>query len=144
IIGEGRERANLEERARSLGVGGRVRVLGAIPPDQLAGDYRAADGLGAASSREGRPNGLLEASGRGNPVAATPAGGTPEIVAAAEAGVLASERSERGIVDALRQLLRNYPDRQATRRYAERFGWEETTRGQLRLFEDVLRERRRA
>jgi hypothetical protein len=46
-------------------------------------------------------------------------------------------------VEALKRLFQNYPDRKLTRRYAERFGWDETTRGQLQLFEGVLRVRGR-
>ena len=43
-----------------------------------------------------------------------------------------------GDVEAVQRLLRTYPDRGTTRRYAEAFGWDETTRGQLRVFEGVL------
>jgi teichuronic acid biosynthesis glycosyltransferase TuaC len=144
IVGDGRERRNLEELARGLAVRERVRFLGAVPQDRLADYYGAADALVLASSREGWPNVLLEAMACGTPVVATRVGGTPEIVAAPEAGVLAGEPSERGIVEALQRLLRNYPDREATRRYAEAFGWDETTRGQLRVFEGVLGARGRA
>jgi len=141
IIGEGREERNLKGLARALGIQDRVRFLGAMPQEDLAAYYRAADALVLASSREGWPNVLLEAMACGTPVVATRVGGTPEIVAAPEAGVLANERSEHGIEEALRRLFQNYPDRKLTRRYAERFGWDETTRGQLQLFEGVLRMR---
>jgi hypothetical protein len=40
-------------------------------------------------------------------------------------------------------LRANYPDRAATRRYAERFSWDDTTAGQLALFEDILNRRQR-
>ena len=66
-------------------------------------------------------------------------GGTPEIVAAAEAGVLMAERSARGVAEALRRLMQNYPDRALTHHYAKRFTWDETTNGQLAMFEDILR-----
>jgi hypothetical protein len=60
------------------------------------------------------------------------------VVAAPEAGILMAERSSRSLSDAVRQLQSHYPDRSDTRRYAERFGWHETTTGQLRLFRAVL------
>jgi len=138
IIGAGREERSLMEMASSFGIQDRVRFLGTMPQERLAEYYGAADALVLASSREGWPNVLLEAMACGTPVVSTRVGGTPEIVAVAEAGVLASERSARGIVEALRSLFRDYPDRNLTRRYAERFGWDETTRGQMRLFEGVL------
>jgi glycosyltransferase involved in cell wall biosynthesis len=138
IIGEGREERNLKTLARALGIQDRVRFLGAMPQEQLTGYYGAADALVLASSREGWPNVLLEAMACGTPVVSIRVGGTPEVVAAPEAGVLAEERSERGIAEALHRLFRNYPEREQTRRFAERFGWDETTRGQLQLFEGVL------
>ena len=121
----------------SLGLGERVRFLGAIPQEQLAEYYGAADALVLASSREGWPNVLLEAMACGTPVVSTRVGGTPEIVAAPEAGVLADERSPRGIGEALRRLLRSTPDRGLTRRYAENYSWAATTAGQLELFERI-------
>jgi glycosyltransferase involved in cell wall biosynthesis len=137
IIGEGREEQNLKELTHTLGLQERVRFLGILPQEQLVEYYGAADALVLASSREGWPNVLLEAMACGTPVVATDVGGTPEIVAAPEAGVLASERSARGIADALRRLLRNYPDRNLTRRYAEGYSWAATTAGQLELFDRV-------
>jgi glycosyltransferase involved in cell wall biosynthesis len=74
----------------------------------------------------------------GTPVVATTVGGSPEVVAAPEAGGLIAERSPAAVAEGVRRLFAAYPDRGATRRYAEKFGWEETTRGQLRLFERVL------
>jgi len=139
VIGEGREERNLIELAGALGIRDRVRFLGAIPQEQLAGYYGAADALVLASSREGWPNVLLEAMACGTPVVSTRVGGTPEIVAAPEAGVLANEPSAHGILEALQRLFRNYPDRQKTRRYAEGHSWGATTAGQLELFGRILR-----
>jgi len=34
-------------------------------------------------------------------------------------------------------LRANYPDHAATRAYAQDFGWDETTRGQIRLFHNA-------
>ncbi len=48
------------------------------------------------------------------------------------------ERTPAGLAAAVRALRANYPDRAATRRYAERFSWDDTTAGQLALFRTVL------
>jgi glycosyltransferase involved in cell wall biosynthesis len=71
----------------------------------------------------------------GTPAVASRVGGSPEVVSAPEAGVLMSEQTPEGIADAVRALFARRPDRAATRRYAEKFSWEETTRGQLEVFE---------
>jgi glycosyltransferase involved in cell wall biosynthesis len=74
----------------------------------------------------------------GTPVVASNVWGTPEVVAAPEAGVLMKERTAKGIAEALTALRRNYPDHAATRRYAEGFSWDDTTNGQLQLFSRII------
>lgn len=141
VAGDGPNRGMLEELARSLKVDGRVQFLGAVPQAQLREHYGAADALVLASSREGWANVLLESMACGTPVVASRVYGTPEVVAAPEAGVLMAERSPQGVADAVNALRANYPDRAATRRYAEGFSWDDTTAGQVRLFGEVLARR---
>jgi glycosyltransferase involved in cell wall biosynthesis len=116
----------------------RVKLLGAVPQTELKTYYNAADALVLASSREGWANVLLEAMACGTPVVASKVWGTPEVVAAPEAGVLMEERTPQGLVEALARLRANYPDHGATRRYAEGFGWQPTTQGQIDLFQRIL------
>jgi teichuronic acid biosynthesis glycosyltransferase TuaC len=138
IAGNGPNRGMLEQMARALGVSDRVSLLGAVPQAQLRDYYGAADALVLPSEREGWANVLLEAMACGTPVIASRVWGTPEVVAAPEAGLLMAERSAAGVADAVRALRAAYPDRAATRRYAERFSWDDTTAGQLKLFSAVL------
>lgn len=144
LAGDGPDRAKLETLARELKVSDRVTFLGAVPQAQLRGHYGAADALVLSSSREGWANVLLEAMACGTPVVASRVYGTPEVVAAPEAGVLMRERSYQGVADAVNALRAHYPDRGATRRYAERFSWDDTTAGQIRLFDRVLAARSKA
>jgi glycosyltransferase involved in cell wall biosynthesis len=138
VAGDGPNRGMLETLARTLNVSDRVQFLGAVPQAQLRAHYGAADAMVLASSREGWANVLLEAMACGTPVVASRVWGTPEVVAAPEAGVLMAERTPQGVADAVTALRANYPDRAATRRYAERFSWDDTTAGQLQLFEQIL------
>ena len=138
IAGSGPEKKNLEQLAQELGVADRVTLLGPVPQTELKTYYNAADVLVLASSREGWANVLLEAMACGTPVVASNVWGTPEVVAAPEAGELMPERTPQGLVTALGKLRANYPDHAATRRYAERFSWDPTTQGQIDLFHSVL------
>ena len=138
IAGSGPEEGRLRALAARLGVAGRVEFLGALPQQRLRTLYSGADALVLASSREGWANVLLEAMACGAPVVASNVWGTPEVVAAPEAGVLMGERSGRGVAEAVGALRGRLPSRESTRRYAEGFSWDDTTAGLLTLFSRVL------
>jgi glycosyltransferase involved in cell wall biosynthesis len=134
VVGEGVERARLEDLARKLGLAGSVRLAGAVPNTELARWYSAADVLILASSREGWANVLLEAMACGTPVVATRIWGTPEVVTEPRAGRLVEERSAQAFAQELAELLQRPPARADVRAYAERFSWQETSQAQLALF----------
>jgi glycosyltransferase involved in cell wall biosynthesis len=138
IAGEGPFRLRLESLARECGVADRVRFAGLVSQRELPAYYSAADALVLASSREGWANVLLEAMACGTPAIASPVWGTPEVVRSRAAGVLMTHRTPEALVEAVRLLLADYPDRAETRAYAEAFGWDTTTRGQLQIFERLL------
>jgi len=134
IIGDGEEETRLKNLANDRGLGERVRFLGALPQADLPRYYSAADAMVLASSREGWANVLLESMACGTPVVATNIWGTPEVVASPAAGRLVSARTAESIVAGVQSLFADYPLRSETRRYAEQFSWDDTTRGQLELF----------
>lgn len=138
VAGHGSEERSLRELAARLGVTERVRFLGAMPQSRLRTVYAAADCLVLASVREGWPNVLLEAMACGTPVVASRVGGVPEIVAVPESGLVVEERSVKALVNALETIRCQPPDRSATRAYAENFGWDATTAGQLAIFRRIV------
>lgn len=139
IAGEGPERDSLTSIVNERGLSHRVQFLGAVSQERLRDYYGAADILILGSSREGWANVLLESMACGTPVVASNVWGTPEVVAAPEAGVLMASRTPEALAQAAKGLLQAYPDRAATRRYAERFSWDATTQGQLDLFSKILK-----
>jgi teichuronic acid biosynthesis glycosyltransferase TuaC len=143
IAGEGPERSALEALAARLGVADRVRLIGPVPHARLPLYYTAADVMVLASSREGWANVLLESMACGTPVVATAAWGSREAIAAPEAGVVVEEATPAALAAAIRRVLDASLDRAETRTYAERFGWDETTNGQIALFRRILWQTRR-
>lgn len=138
IAGNGPEERKLRRRVDRLSLDARVCFLGAVARAKLCEYYNAADAMVLASSREGMPNVVLEALACGTPVLATPVGGIPELITAPEAGELLRERSPDALVLAWNTLQARKPDRAATRKFAERLGWQPVVDAQYALYAHVL------
>jgi glycosyltransferase involved in cell wall biosynthesis len=138
IAGDGPRDADLRALADKLGVSDRVRFLGHVDQHQLPDLYGAADVTASCSDREGIANVLLESLACGTPLVATPVWGSPEVLRVPEAGVLTADRSDEAIRAGIAQLLANLPDRAATRRYGERYNWNETGRQHRALLAQAI------
>jgi teichuronic acid biosynthesis glycosyltransferase TuaC len=138
IAGDGPERNGLKLLAKRLGVSDRVTLLGSIPHADLSALYSAADLSILASSREGWANVLLESMACGTPVIASPIPGNPEVVQNPDAGLIAVENTSTGLANAVKVWEAAPRARILTRLYAERFGWDSTSAGQIALFKDVI------
>lgn len=103
IAGEGVARAEIEEAERRLDLSGCVRLLGAR--DDAPELLRQVDGVVSASWTEALPTALIEASAAGLPVVATAAGGTTEVVADGETGLLVPVRDVLALTRALLRCL---------------------------------------
>jgi glycosyltransferase involved in cell wall biosynthesis len=138
IVGEGPERMRLADLIARHGLNDRVQLLGPRPHAELPALYGAADALVLASSREGWANVLLEAMACGSPVVASNIPGNPEVVREPAAGIIVDANTPEGIAAGVRKLFSAMPARAATRAYAEKFSWDDTTAGQLAIFRRVL------
>ncbi len=137
IVGDGPEWPRIEALARRLGVVDRVRLLGRVPQERLPEIYGGADILVHPSLREGWPNVLLESMACGTPVLAADFDSGHEILGEPEAGRIFAEATPTCLAAAIAELLAAPPHREATRRYAEGFGWRATTAGLLELFGQI-------
>ena len=105
IAGEGDERAPLERRVEELGLGDRVRFLGAQPRDRVLELFRAADASILSSSWENFPHTVVEALAVGTPVLATATGGVAEVVRDGENGLLVPSGDAAALADAVRRFF---------------------------------------
>jgi len=137
IAGDGPDRKKLETLVAKHNLKERVLFLGSLAQVELNNWFRAADVTVLASSREGWANVLLESMASGTAVVASKVWGTPEVVAAPEAGVLV-ERTADGIKKGITTLLENPPNRETTRIYAEQFDWLSTSKGQYDIFKGII------
>jgi teichuronic acid biosynthesis glycosyltransferase TuaC len=138
IVGTGPEGEKLRKLISALRLKERVQLLGLIEHERLAAYYGAADALILASDREGWANVLLESMACGTPVIATKIGGNPEVVADPAAGILIEQRTPEAISAAMHKLLAAKPYRHATRYYAEKFSWDDTSAGLTKLFHSLV------
>jgi len=107
IVGEGEERAALEEQARRAGVNERV-VFAGIRRD-VPTLVRASAVVALPSYTEALPTALIEAAASGRPAVATTVGGTPEVVEHGRSGLLVPPGDARAFADAVTRLLSDEP-----------------------------------
>jgi len=138
IVGEGPEEQRLRDLVTKLRVMQRVQFLGYVPHDKMADVYSAADFTVLASANEGMPNVILESIACGTRVIATDVGGIGEVVTDPVAGILMKSRDAFALQEAVQVLSNGKVERSATRQFASRFGWDNTVRRQLALYEQVV------
>jgi glycosyltransferase involved in cell wall biosynthesis len=135
--------ARLRLAIRARGLEGRVRMLGFRR--DLERILPALDLLLHTSEMEGFPNSLMEAMAAGLPVVATPAGGTPELVAEGQTALLAPVGDANALAGCASALLDDPQRRRrmgeaGARRVRERFSMRRMVEETERLYDDVLRE----
>lgn len=142
IGGTGGLRAQLEHRAKALGLHDSVRFLGYVADEDLALTYRAADfNVIPTIALEGFGLTAVEALAAGTPSLVTPIGGLPEIVSPlCPALVLASANVDdiaRGIITAFSGRER-IPSEAECRSFAvERFSAELMAKRVAAIYEEV-------
>jgi glycosyltransferase involved in cell wall biosynthesis len=146
LFGEGAERAALEGRLAELGLRDRVQMPGFTA--ELDKYLPWADAVVLPSFTEGLPNVALEASAAGVPIVATAVGGTPEVVAHGETGLLVPSGQPMALADGLNGLLGSPELRQrmgaaGRRRMREQFTFEAQAKRYGELFEKLVSGRSR-
>jgi L-malate glycosyltransferase len=103
LVGDGRQRAELERRARDLGLEAKITFIGhrADVPQIL----KCSDLSVLPSWAEGLPNVVMESVAVGTPVVATRVGGTPEIIDHAVSGLLVPPRDPAALAAAIIRML---------------------------------------
>ena len=111
LIGDGPDRAKLEEQVRAAGLETHVAFAGfRSDVDRLV---QGADVLAQSSYTEGLPNVVLEACAAGIPVVATDVGGTREVIEDGITGHLVHAGDSDALAAPLLELLRSPASRRA-------------------------------
>jgi glycosyltransferase involved in cell wall biosynthesis len=133
ILGEGDERAALEQRAARLGIGEDIDMPGYV--ENPYNYFRRAAVFVLSSAWEGLPNVLIEAMACGCPVVATDCPSGPrEILAGGRVGRLVPVADAGRMADAIRQTLAAPVPREVFVEQAKRYTYELAVEG----YESVL------
>lgn len=140
------EAHRLRELAASLGVADRLRLLGAVPPEQMPQWYRSADVVACTPWYE--PFGLtpLEAMAAGRPVVAYAVGGLRDSVVDGATGTLVPPGDRDALVSALAALLADEDRRRqfgtaARLRAISRYDWSRQAAAVASIYADLYAER---
>ncbi len=141
LIGDGPLMPGAQARCRELGLGERVRFLGAVP--DVTPLLAAVQVFLLISNWEGFPRSILEAMRAGLPVVASRVGGVAEAVQHGGSGFLAPRQDEQAVAAALRALL---PDAELRSRlgaqgralFESRFHLSRTMANTLQVYAEVL------
>ena len=104
LIGDGPQRAELEQYARELGIAGKAKFTGRVPFDQVPNYLKAADLFCFASITETQGLVTMEAMAAGLPVVAVDASGTSDSVEHDQQGLL-TENDSRALGQGIQQVL---------------------------------------
>jgi len=142
IVGDGSQRAPLQQMARELNVESELAFAGARSdiPEMLA----LMSVFVLSSPAEGLPNAVLEAMACGLPVVASNVGGVPETITNGETGFLVSPGDAAGFAEKILQLL-NDPmhakqmGEAGRRKVVEQFSCERLVKNMQALYDEIMR-----
>jgi glycosyltransferase involved in cell wall biosynthesis len=122
MTGKGPMLREVEERARALGLGERLRILGLVPdPCRYMATY---DALLLPSRLDGRPVAVMESLAMGVPVVASRVGALPELVRHGETGFLCDADAIGDFAERVAWLAGHPREHDAMRLAARRFAEE--------------------
>lgn len=116
VVGDGDDRARLENRAETLGISSHMRFTGKILEDEKVGHYRLADAFVMPGRGEGFGIVYLEAMACGVPVVGSLLDGSQEALLDGELGVLVDPEDRRSLISGIDEAL------QRPRRVPEKLG----------------------
>lgn len=147
IVGDGPDRARLEQMTQDLGIDKKVRFTGAR--NDMPSVYASLDVFALASIGEGLPMALLEAMASGTPVVATEVGAVPKVVLPGKSGMLVRPGDAGELAQAIACLVRDPGLRErlaqnARQQVREQFSSQVMTQNYCRLYDELVEKRTEA
>jgi len=105
VVGDGRERAALEQQARQAGLTAAVEFVGALPYSAIPEVLGSSDLFVHPALSEALPRALLEAMAMERPVVASCVGGIPEVIRDGREGLLVPSGDPHALAEAICRIL---------------------------------------
>ena len=121
LVGEGAERALLEQRVQQLNLQERVWFVGGVKDAEYNEMFAAIDIYVQPSIFEGLPRTLLDAMYYGKPIIASDINGNSEAIISGENGILVPSGNVHALVDAIKALADDEKRREELGAAAEQF-----------------------
>jgi len=142
IIGDGPYRGDLESLAYQTDCGDDILFLGKKNQTEVIDILSATDIFVNPSYSEGLAMSVMEAASIGLPIVATNVGGTREIIANYETGILIKARDATQLKDKVCELvasaeLREKLAKNSRKSVKQRFNWDNITRDWIEVFEGI-------
>ena len=106
-VGDGNRRSDYERQLAALGLAGRTRLVGLVPPGQVPALLAGIDLLVHASQWEGLPRAAVQSLLMERPVISFAIDGAPEVVLPGQTGLLAQLNDVPGLAAAMIELARD-------------------------------------
>jgi glycosyltransferase involved in cell wall biosynthesis len=143
LVGNGKERAALEQQARAAGIADHVTFVGKLDDAELHSLYEEVDLVIHPTLYEGSSLVTLEAMIHRKPIVASAAGGIPDKVFSGRNGYLVRPGSADDLAEKLRTALANrarWPEwgAESVRIVTSTFAWPVVARQTLALYRELL------
>lgn len=140
VAGEGTQRAELEELARTLNLSN-TKFIGRVPFEEMPAMYDAADIYLMATNLDNMPSSLTECLASGLPVVTTDAGGIPYMVQDEETCLMVQCNDHKAMAAASIRLLRDselaMKIAQCGREHSQQWTWERVGDKWLALYNNL-------
>jgi L-malate glycosyltransferase len=145
IVGDGKQRKELESLAKQLNIADITQFVGAVPHEKVPEYLNQLDIYVAASRLDSESFGVavLEASACGLPVVVSDAGGLPEVVQDKVTGYIAPKENVTATAEAILNLIINESDRYkmgaaGQQLVKDRYVWQENVKLMREIYEQVI------
>lgn len=144
IIGDGRQRKELEKLTKKLGLENNIQFLGSISNDEIPNHLAQATVFVRSSRSEGLGSAFLEAMACGVPVIGTPVGGIPDFLKDGETGLFSEPNNPDDLAKKISAILtddelKEVLIKNGQKLIEEKYNWDTIAREMQKVYDDSIK-----